>query len=514
MKIVGKRQSHLVAAVIKTIIAAIISVIILAMQLLFYYVLFFGIYNLWYVRLVTGIIGIFVVLGLYKRDINSSYKLSWTIFILAMPFAGTVFYLLFGGGRRIPKRKAKVVNDYLQTKIVENDYLCELEAADTRGAMLVRSVNNNSYFNAYRHTHTEYFSDIALKHKRMLEDIEAAEKYIYIEFFIISDGLVLDEVIDALERKGRQGVKIKFVYDDIGSKKELKRRTKKRIANIENLELCVYEPMGLVINPRINYRDHRKIVVIDGKVGYMGGDNLADEYTGRKIRFGRWRDTAMRFTGDAVYSLELLFAEIWYMSSGELIEIADFSPDESFDGDGYVMPFGDGPTNALDPAYHLFESLIVSAEKYLYISTPYFIIDNSFINMIQLAAKSGVDVRILVPHIPDKKLIFAMTRGHYGEILKAGGKIYEYTPGFNHAKNVIVDDKYGFIGTVNCDYRSMLLHFECGALLVGNTDVEKMRDDFLEALEESEEITYEQWKNRSFFTKLSELVLSFIAPLL
>ena len=279
MKIVGKRQSHLVAAVIKTIIAAIISVIILAVQLLFYYVLFFGIYNLWYVRLITGIIGIFVVLGLYKRDINSSYKLSWTIFILAMPFAGTVFYLLFGGGRRIPKRKAKVVNDYLQTKIVENDYLCELEAADTRGAMLVRSVNNNSYFNAYRHTHTEYFSDIALKHKRMLEDIEAAEKYIYIEFFIISDGLVLDEVIDALERKGRQGVKIKFVYDDIGSKKELKRRTKKRIANIENLELCVYEPMGLVINPRINYRDHRKIVVIDGKVGYMGGDNLADEYT-------------------------------------------------------------------------------------------------------------------------------------------------------------------------------------------------------------------------------------------
>ncbi len=514
MKIVGRRQSHLFAAVIKTALAIIISLVILALQIAFYVVLILGIYNLWYLRIATEVIGILVVLNLYRRDINSSYKLSWTIFILALPFAGVVFYFTFGGGRNVPRRKAEKINGYLRTKAVESDCFVGLNSADTRGAMLVNSVHNNSFYDVYRHSETEFFPDIAEKHRRMLKDIEEAKEYVYIEYFIISDGKVLESVIDVLERKGKEGVKIKFIYDDIGSKKCLRRKTKKRIASIENLELCVYEPMSLVINPRINYRDHRKIAVVDGKTGYMGGDNLADEYTGDKIRFGRWRDNAVRITGDAVYALELMFSEIWYMSTGETLALRDFVSDGSVETPGYVLPFGDGPTNPLNPAYHLFESLTVAAEKYLYISTPYLIIDNSFINMIQLAAKSGVDVRILVPHIPDKKLIFAMTRGHYGDIIKAGGKIYEYTPGFNHAKNVIVDDKYAFIGTVNCDYRSMLLHFECGALLMHDPSVDKMRDDFLSAVEQSEEITLEKWENRPLLTKLSELLLSVIAPLL
>lgn len=277
MKIVGRRQSHLFAAVIKTALAIIISLVILALQIAFYAVLLLGIYNLWFLRIFTEVIGILVVLGLYRRDINSSYKLSWTIFILALPFAGVVFYFTFGGGRNVPKRKAEKINGYLKTKAVSGEEHKGLYSADPRGAMLVNSVRNNSFYDVYRHTNTEFFPDVAEKHRRMLKDIEDAKEYVYLEYFIISDGKVLDSVIDVLERKGKEGVKIKFIYDDIGSKKCLKRKTKKRIAAIENLELCVYEPMSLVINPRINYRDHRKITVIDGKVGYTGGDNLADE---------------------------------------------------------------------------------------------------------------------------------------------------------------------------------------------------------------------------------------------
>lgn len=514
MKIVGKRQSHLFAAFVKTALTVIISLIILAVQLAFWYFVFFGVYNLWYLRAAMSVAGVFVVLGLYKRDINSGYKLSWTIFILAMPFAGTVFWFVFGGGRRVPRRKARRIFSELEKKTVENDCFARLEKADPRAAMIVRALNNNSRYPLYDRTRTEFLHSGALKHERLLADLENARNYIFIEYFIISDGYVLDSILDVLERKGREGVKIRFVYDDIGSKKALRRRTKKRIASIENLELCVFEPVGLVINPRINYRDHRKIVVIDGTVGYMGGDNLADEYVGRLIKFGEWRDNAVRITGDAVYSLELMFAEMWYMASGEVLPVPDFTPRADVGGQGMVMPFGDGPINSYDPAYHLFETLAAAAQKELFISTPYFIIDNSFINMVQLACKSGVDVRILVPHIPDKKLIFAMTRGHYGEILKAGGKIYEFTPGFNHAKNVICDGKYAFIGTVNCDYRSMLLHFECGALLLGAPAIADMRRDFLDAVARSQEITIEQWKKRSLFTRATEYILSFLAPLL
>ncbi len=514
MKITGKRQGHLVAAVIKTMISVIVSVAVFVLQLAFYVVLFAGVYSAWYLQLATGLMGFLVVIWLYRKDINPSYKLSWTIVILAMPMAGTLLYFLFGGGRNVPKRKAKKINAYLQPMIAHTHRIGVLEVTDPRGAMLCKGLKDNSNMDAFTHTDTRFFATGAQKHAALLDDLMSATDYVYLEYFIISDGEVLSSIMQVLTERGRAGVRIKFIYDDIGSKKALSRKTKKALAAIPNLELCVYEPATLSINPRINYRDHRKIAVIDGRVAYMGGDNLADEYVGKKILYGHWRDNAMRFEGDAVHSVELLFAEVWFMSCGEKPEVKPYVCHEHIKGDGVVFPFGDGPTNGRLPAYNLFRGLMSAAQKYLYISTPYLIIDNAFISSIKLAAEQGVDVKILVPHIPDKKLVFAMTRGHYGEILKAGGKIYEYTPGFNHAKNVITDDKYAFIGTVNCDYRSMLLHFECGALLVNNSEITKMRDDFLAAVEVSEEITLQKWKKRSLGAKIVEDTLSLLAPLL
>lgn len=512
MKIYGRRQSHLFAAAVKTALKIIFSIAVLALQIALYYLMFVKAMAYAQVRIVLEIMGLIIVMTLYNRDMNAGHKLSWIIVILIIPMAGTLLYLLFGNGRNVPRRRTKKMPEsFSYNQSEEQD--CKDEIADSRGKMLAHLVSRNSGMPVYGKTETRFFSDVADKHAALLADIERAGKYIFIEYFIVSDGYVLESLMEALERKGKEGVKIYFIYDDIGSKVAFKRRTKKRLAAIPNLELCVYEPTGIVINPRINYRDHRKIAVIDGKIGYLGGDNLADEYVNKKIRFGHWRDNAMRFEGDAVYSISVLFARTWLMSCGEELDIAkEESAVEK--GNGFVQPFGDGPTYTDHPGYGLFKALASSAQKYLYISTPYFIIDDAFINAIALACKQGVDVRLLVPKIPDKKLIFAMTRAHYGAILKAGGKIYEYTPGFNHAKNVIVDDKYAFIGTINCDYRSMLLHFECGALLVGNGEIPKMREDFLAAVEKSEEVRYEQWRKRPLVTKLTELLLSLISPML
>ncbi len=514
MKITGKRQSHIFAEIIKTILRVIITVVVVAAQTGFYYFLILGIRKLWFVQLALAILGVVIVFMLYRKNVNSAYKLSWTIFILAFPFVGTVCYILFGGGHALPHRKMKKLRAIYEDKIPPSDEtLDKLSRLDARGAMIAKALAKASRLAFYENTQAEFFPTAREKHESLLRDIENAKEYIFIEYFIISDGFVLESVISALEKKGREGVKIKFIYDDIGSKKALKRRTKKRLARIENLELCVFEPVGAIINPRINYRDHRKIVVIDGSIGYIGGDNLADEYVGRLVKYGKWRDNAMRLLGDAVYSLQLIFSESWFLACGEKLDFKEYKKSET-KSDGFILPFGDGPTNPYNPAHTLFESLVTAATKYLYISTPYFIIDNAFINLLCLAARSGVDVRLLVPHKPDKKLIFAITRGHYGELLKAGVKIYEYSPGFNHAKNIIVDDEYAFIGTVNCDYRSLMLHFENGAFLAKNSQIEKMRADFEHAIEESEIITLEKWKRRSLFTKITEVALSFIAPLL
>lgn len=514
MKVDGIRQTHLFAAFIKRVIAVLVSLAVLAIQIAFW-VMVFAFREVWYVRYAVGIIGLIVVLRMYLRDINEGIKLSWTILILVMPFAGPLLYYFFGNGRNLPRKKEKLVTEYLLDKVPTTNAIESLAGADERGAMLARSLRAHSGYPLYSAQELTYYSDISQKHEQMLADLESAQEYIYIEFFIISDGELLESVLDVLTRKGKSGVKIKFMYDDIGSKKALSRKTKRRIANVDNLTLCVYEPATITINPRMNYRDHRKIVVVDGKVGYVGGDNLADEYANKKERFGHWRDNAMRLTGDAVRSLEIIFAETWYLSCGEFIEFSPYDNDaQDACGGGFVMPFGDGPVNRQNPSYKLFESLMASAQKTLYISTPYFIIDNSFINMLKLAARSGVDVRLLVPHIPDKKLIFKMTRGHYGKVLKAGVRVYEYTPGFNHAKNVIVDGKYAFIGTVNCDYRSMLLHYECGALVMHDDVIADMQNDFSDALNSSREITYGEWRNRPLHARIIEVLLSLFAPML
>lgn len=460
------------------------------------------------------VMAVLIVLHIIHKPISASYKLTWCILILALPLPFSVLYYLNHRSRKLPKHKQKKIDEFLNAKRRPDVLISELASLHPTSAKHARVIYHDSGCPLYKNTKYSFLSDGYIKFQDLMIELERAEKYIFIECFIIAEGYLLKQILPLLEKKGREGVEIKIIYDDLGSKAVLKKTTIKEITKIPHCKIVNYNPLGLNINPAFNYRDHRKIIVIDGRIAYCGGDNLADEYIHKKQRFGFWRDNCGKYEGEAVASFIALFTETWYMSTKEVLEIENYlSETKIVNNASYVMPFGDGPSGNFDPGYDLFKSLVTSADKTLYISTPYFIIDDVMIESIALAAKSGVDVRILMPGIPDKKAAFYLAHFHYREILKAGGKIYEYTPGFNHAKNIMVDGKYAFIGTINMDYRSLFLHYECGALILLDDEIVKMEKDFLEACNKSKQITFEDWKKRPWWEKIISYLLYIIAPM-
>lgn len=500
----------------KKVVLTIISIIILIFQLFLYYLIFVESKNISWFTAIVRIIGVIIVITLFNNStMCSTYKLIWSSIVLFFSFAGPLLYLLFGNQRSLPKSKSKKVNNYLTLQVYKNDNLDKLKETDIKGYKYVKLLQSSLEMPVYTNVSVDFYDEIDKKHQRLLEDLKSAQKFIYIEMFIISSGKMLDSIIEILEIKAKENVEIKILYDDVGSKVTLNKSSFERMKMIPNIEIERYEPLGFSINPAVNFRDHRKIVIIDGKIGYVGGDNLADEYANWITKYGTWRDNALRIEGEAVNSLVIMFSETWYMSSRTFIDTkSHFSFDNKFQNNSFVYPYCDGPTNNSNPAYELYESLAMNAEKYLYISTPYIAIDDEFINSIINACKSGVDVRILVPGIPDKKLVYKITQSFYGDILKNGGKIYEYSKGFNHAKNYITDDKYAVCGTINVDYRSLYLHFENAILLINDKSIIEMKENFLKDISESKEVTYEQWNKRSIFTRLLQFVLKVFSSLI
>lgn len=464
--------------------------------------------------LIIELIGLLLVIHIIHKPILTSYKLTWSILILAMPLPFSLFYLLNSRSRKLPAYKQKKIDKVFEKFNVENGVIEQLERMDPNAAKHAKVIHSCTDFPLYKNTKYTFLNDGKTKFDDFIEEVKKAEKYIFIETFILSEGYILSHLLPILKEKGEAGVEIKIIYDDLGSKATLKAKSIKQITEIPNCQVTNYNPLGLSINPAFNYRDHRKIIVIDGKIAYCGGDNLADEYIHLKQRFGFWRDNCGKYEGEAVYSFVSLFIEMWFMSTRTILKLENYYVRQQISKESsFVMPFGDGPSVTSNVGYDVFRSLITSADKTLYISTPYLVIDNSLLESIVLAARSGVDVRILMPGIPDKKTAFYLARSQYRDILKAGGKIYEFTKGFNHAKNIIVDNKYAFIGTINMDYRSMFLHYECGALILLDDEIHKMQEDFLEACKESKLVKYEEWKKRSKWQRFIAYILYLFSPL-
>ena len=445
------------------------------------------------------------------------YKIAWLLLILPFPIFGGVFYLLVGGGY-VPKRTQKRMKGMLDKSFAT---LKEDFKADDLLPLGGDAAGQASYLErwaacpAYTNTETEYFSLGDKAFPRMLEELEKAQTYIFLEYFIIQPGVFWDSILAILERKAAQGVEVRVLYDDFGSMYTLPRDYNETLKK-KGIQCRVFNRLTPVMTLRQNNRDHRKMLIIDGKVGFTGGINLADEYINVKERFGHWKDSAILLEGDAVWSMTVMFLTMWD-------NIADWEEDfERFrppaapvrPWTGYVQPYTDTPLDREAVGQAVYLNMIAKAKNYIYITTPYLIIDVATNTALCNAAKSGVDVRIITPHIPDKRYVFEVTRAHYPPLLEAGVQIYEYTPGFIHAKNFIVDDRFATVGTVNLDYRSLFLHFEDGVWLCEAPCIRDIRKDFEQTLAVSEPCSLRQFRHLNILLQLYRSILRVFAPLM
>ena len=369
----------------------------------------------------------------------------------------------------------------------------------------------------YTNTWTRYFPLGDDAFPVMLEELKKAEQYIFLEYFIIAPGVFWDSIVEILQEKHAAGVDVRVIYDDVGSLNTLPMNYARKFEAETGIPCCFFNRFMPIISIRMNNRDHRKFCIIDGHTAFTGGINLADEYINQKPRFGHWKDSAILLKGEAAWSMTVMFLTMWeYIRDGEE-DYSRLPPGRPAaggrrGGPDYVQPYTDNPLDDEPVGETVYLNLISKARRYVYIMTPYLIVSDSVNTALCNAAKAGVDVRIMTPHIPDKPLVFELTRSHYEPLLEAGVQIFEYTPGFVHAKNLVVDDCYAVVGSINMDYRSMFLHFEDGVWLCGAPAVLDVKRDFLDTLAVCQEITLARCRERSMLRRLLRAVLRVFAP--
>ena len=467
-------------------------------------------------NLLITVINIGLTVYVVNRDVNTSYKLAWILLIDAIPVVGSVVYLLFAE-KRIPKNlRVEMIQTLSETEGLLRQKEQVIETADEEVKREFSYVGNHSFYPAYNNTETYYFDDGEDYFNDLIEKIKSAKHFVFLEFFIVKEGMMMDTLVYTLRKKVSEGVQVYFMYDDGGSITTFSKNYREILSNY-GIHCTAFNPVyiSLTLLSKTSNRDHRKICVIDNEYGYMGGLNIGDEYINKEVRFGHWKDSAIRLHGEAVRSLTVMFIQFYNANSREDLFYEDFLIHHSFPkNDHLVLPFSDSPSDAEDVARTVHYNLITGARKYVYIATPYLILDHDMISALEIAAKCGAEVVLLVPHIPDKKTVFMVTRSNYIPLLKAGVRVYEYTPGFVHSKIVVQDDRIALVGTINMDYRSYYLHYECGTLIANDSTVKAVRDDFLKTLSVSEEITLEKAMKTNIVVRVFRSVLNVFSPLL
>ena len=457
---------------------------------------------------------VFVLYVASKRD-EAGYKILWLIAILTFPIFGAVLYLCFGDKKTgIPlKRRLEQSRQGLGERPAQDTETEEALASDSlRISQTFRYISRLSGYPVCANTSADYCALGDTLYPVMLEELRKAERFIYLEYFIVEEGEMWDSIANILEEKAAQGVDVRMIYDDLGSLPMLPPDYSARL-EARGIKCISFNPMRLFLSGTLNNRDHRKIMVIDGRVAFSGGINLADEYINAVVKHGHWKDGGFRITGPAVQSYTDMFAEFWNAFSklpiprAELGEAAHCPP-----SDGYVLPYYDSPMNRDAISNHLYMELLDQATQYAWFFTPYLMLGDTLLDAFVRAAQRGVDVRIFMPGVPDKKIIFRISRSFYRPLLAAGVKIYEYTPGFLHAKACLVDGQLGTLGTVNLDYRSLFLHFECNALFYRASLLQDLKADFLQTQSLCREITL-QTLPAGLRHRLADCVLRILAPL-
>lgn len=465
--------------------------------------------------------GLSFILTLYIVNENSdpTMKMIWAIVILLIPVFGALLYLYvkFQPSSVILRKRLETINAKSDRYLTYDENLKRnFQIEDGQTATLAKYIYDYSGCPPYKNTNVTYFPSGEEKYKLLIEKLEEAEKFIFLEYFIIEEGKVWDSILEILKRKASQGVEVRVMYDGMCSLIQLPMGYYKKLRKFGILAKP-FNPMRPFLSTHQNNRDHRKNLVIDGKIAFTGGINLADEYMNIKERFGYWKDTAVMVEGDAAKSFTLLFLQMWNVDEktiGNYDRYLNVENPEIPESTGYIMGYGDEPFDDEKVGEQVYLHLINNSKRYVHIITPYLVIDNVMMEALTFAAKRGVDVKIIMPGIPDKAYAYCLARTYYEELINAGVEIYEYTPGFTHAKVFVVDDEKATVGTINLDYRSLFLHFECGCFIYRNPVISEIETDFQETLTFSKKVTIMECKNRPKLYKLAGYILKLIAPLM
>lgn len=487
---------------------------------LLFYMFWTGITTVRWLYLALTLVSGAAVIVIIARRKETVYKLPWVILIALMPAFGGILFLIIHGQASQKKfaRRLEEVDALLSPYFSQDPDTAARFAGTERGSLQrVRYLSRHN-FPLYDAADTLFFPSGEEMFRRLCEELEKAEHFIFFEFFIIADGEMWDRVHEILRRKAAEGVEVRVVYDDLGCLLRLPHRYDLTL-EAEGIKAILFNPFRPVVSTVQNNRDHRKIVVVDGRVAFTGGVNIGDEYINRVERYGHWNDTALMVTGDAVRAFTGIFLQLWLCSrpedEGDLARFfppcTPAAPDEP--RRGFVQPYGDTPLDGETVGAWVYDQILRTATDYVWITTPYLIVDDTLCNSLMLAAKSGVDVRIVTPGIPDKKIVSTVSRSYYLALLEAGVRIYEYTPGFLHAKMFLSDDRTATVGTINLDYRSLYLHFECGAWMTDTEAVPRIKDYFTALFPMCREITEEEMR-RNYFLRFIGALLQPFAPFL
>ena len=458
-----------------------------------------------------------VGLHVFVSKNKPAYKISLLVLITAFPLFGGVFYLLYKGNviwYSLYKRSKEVNADSLAMFKLFDSAAEEAKKEMPEFAAQINYLDGNLGLPIYKNTETRYFSSGEETFAALCEELKNAEKYIFLEFFIVREGKMWSAIEEILKERVLAGVDVRVIYDDMGSMRGLSDR---KIRELENLgvKISVFNMFVPFISSSQNHRDHRKIAVIDGKTAFTGGVNIADEYINELERFGHWKDTAVKLSGDGAWSFTLMFLRMWSLCQKSEEDYASYYPPNMprRDVEGYVLPYSDSPIDTEYIGENVYMQMINGAREYLYITTPYLIVDDDMMSALTLAAKSGVDVRVITPYRYDKFLVHFTTRSYYKQLIDAGIKVYEYTPGFMHSKTFVSDDRRAVVGTVNMDFRSLYLHFECGAVFYDTPVVADVKKDFLDTLKQCHRITEEDCR-RGALVRFCRSIIRLFAPMM
>lgn len=493
--------------------------LLLGIQILFLFMIFY-----WFEEFLPHIYGgavifnVFMILYLLNSSLDPTAKITWLVIIMLLPVFGALLFLYTQnniGHRALKDRYHQIIKETKDSIPQAPEVIDALQQESPSAVALSHYIGRSGCYPVFQNCDVKYFPCGEDKFREMLVQLEQAKHFIFLEYFIIREGDMWGQILEILARKAKEGVDVRLMYDGTCELSTLPHDYPQRIREL-GIQCKMFAPIHPFVSTHYNYRDHRKILVIDGHTAFTGGINLADEYINREVRFGHWKDTAIMVQGDAVRSFTLMFLQMWSLDEKN----PEFTPFLSQpippipEAKGFVMPYGDCPLDKDKVGEQVYIDILNRAQRYVHIMTPYLILDGEMENALKFAAERGVDVRIILPGIPDKKVPFALALTHYKSLLESGIQIFEYTPGFIHAKVFVADDETAVVGTINLDYRSLYHHFECAAYLHGTTCITDIAEDYVRTEQKCKKVTPETIKNEKLSRKLTGFLMKTIAPLL